>query len=80
MHFVLLQGYIIISWWIYILWTIYHYFIIIRKELSHGVVTNKRAGGHVFNIFSANWVIKLPFLAESTTTFNLLFLVCMIVN
>ena len=40
----------------------------------------KRAGGHIFNIFSLNWVIKLPFSAESATTFNLLFLVCMIAN
>ena len=39
-----------------------------------------RAGGHIFNIFSLNWVIKLPFSAESATTFNLLFLVCMIAN
>ena len=39
-----------------------------------------RAGGHVFIIFSLNWVTKLPFSAESSTTFNLLFLVRMIVN
>ena len=76
-YFVVLQEYIFHGG--YTLYALHTIIIIIQLELSNREVANKRAGGHVFDIFSLNWG-KLPFPAESSTTFNLLFLVRMIVN